>query len=155
MTIPHLSAADLDALAAYAATLDTVPRSPHRTPEGALSEAAIRGEGIFRALGCDACHAGPRFTDSAFGPDGAPRLHDVGTLRPTSGQRLGGPLTGIDTPTLLGLFDGAPFLHDGSAPDLRVALIDRNPDDRHGAVAALDAADVDALVTFLLSLDGR
>jgi len=45
-------------------------------------------------------------------------LHDVGTLRDSSGQRLNGPLLGIDTPTLLGLWDTAPYFHDGSAPTL-------------------------------------
>ncbi len=43
---------------------------------------------------------------------------DVGTLRTTSGQRLGAALTGIDTPTLLGVWDTAPYFHDGSAATL-------------------------------------
>lgn len=33
-------------------------------------------------------------------------------------MRLGQPLTGIDTPTLLGVWNGAPYFHDGSAPTL-------------------------------------
>jgi hypothetical protein len=45
-------------------------------------------------------------------------LHDVGTLRTSSGGRLGGPLTGIDTPTLRGAWDTAPYFHDGSATTL-------------------------------------
>jgi hypothetical protein len=54
-------------------------------------------------------------TDSTLG---APTLHDVGTLRSTSGGRLGGPLPGIDTPSLLGVFSAGPYFHDGSAPTL-------------------------------------
>lgn len=54
-------------------------------------------------------------TDSTLG---AATLHDVGTLRTSSGQRLGGPLLGIDTPTLLGVWATAPYFHDGSAPTL-------------------------------------
>ena len=60
--------------------------------------------------------SGARFTDSGVGAN--PPLHDVGTLRTTSGGRLGGPLTGIDTPTVRGAWDTAPYFHDGSAPTL-------------------------------------
>ena len=48
--------------------------------------------------------------------------HDIGTLSVTSGQRLGGPLDGLDTPTLLGTWDSAPWLHDGSATTLQDAI---------------------------------
>lgn len=107
--------ADLDALAGYVASLgaDRLPRSPHRDPDGSLTAQAITGRGVFDALGCASCHAGASFTDSELGP--SPLLHDVGTIRTTSGQRLGQPLTGLDTPTLLGLWNTAPYLHDGSA----------------------------------------
>ena len=107
---------ELDALAAYLASLDgaSLPRSPQR-PGGALSAQAMRGQLHFVALGCASCHAGPMLTDSTVGEG---LLHDVGTLRTTSGGRLGGPLPGIDTPSLLGLFAGGPFFHDGSAATL-------------------------------------
>ena len=109
--------ADLDALAAYVTSLDasTIPRSPWRRPDGLLTAEAVAGEGVFAALGCAACHSGASRTDSAAGGG---TLHDVGTLRTTSGRRLGGTLTGIDTPTLLGIWDTAPYLHDGSAATL-------------------------------------
>ncbi|NJL72444.1 MAG: hypothetical protein HC888_13160, partial [Candidatus Competibacteraceae bacterium] len=42
-------------------------------------------------------------------------MHDVGTLRASSGQRLGGTLPGIETPTLLGVHATAPYFHNGSA----------------------------------------
>src|SRR5690606_17473892 len=45
-------------------------------------------------------------------------VHNVGTLRASSGSRLGETLAGIRTPTLLGVHDGAPYLHDGSAATL-------------------------------------
>ncbi|MEM9291796.1 MAG: Ig-like domain-containing protein [Acidobacteriota bacterium] len=109
---------DLDDLALYVASLNraSLPRSPHRNPDGSLTNAALAGRSLFRSLGCHRCHAGEQFTDSALGP--TPKLHDVGTLRSTSGSRLGGALQGIDTPSLLGLWNGAPFLHDGSAATL-------------------------------------
>ena len=110
--------ADLDALAAYVASLgaDQLPKSPFRNADGSMPAAGAAGRQVFRNEGCAACHAGPRFTDSALGA--SPPLHDVGTLRTTSGGRLGGSLTGIDTPTLRGAWDTAPYFHDGSAPTL-------------------------------------
>ncbi len=109
--------ADLDALAAYVASLagDSVPRSPHRATDGSLTAQGLAGRDVFEALSCSGCHQGLRFTDSTLG---VATLHDVGTLRTTSGQRLGGPLTGIDTPTLTGLWNTAPYFHDGSAANL-------------------------------------
>jgi len=45
-------------------------------------------------------------------------MHNVGTLRASSGARLGEALLGIETPTLLGLHAGAPYFHNGSAATL-------------------------------------
>jgi cytochrome c peroxidase len=67
---------------------------------------------------------------------------------------LGGPLLGLDPPTLLDLWATAPYLHDGSAPTLRAVLVDRNLDGRHSDLSALSDADLDDLVAFLLSLAG-
>ncbi len=145
--------AALDALAAYVASFAELP-SPWRQADGALTDAAIRGRAIFAAAGCPACHSGARLTDSALLAPATPRLHDVGTLRPSSGQRLGAPLTGLDTPTLHGLWRSAPYLHDGRAPTLRAVLVDENPADQHGVTSPLTAAEVDDLIAYLRSLDG-
>ena len=139
---------ELDALAAYVASLDRVHPSPYRAPGGALTADAVAGEAIFARLECATCHAGPDFTDSATGA-----LHDVGTIRPTSGHRLGGELTGLDTPTLLGVWETAPYLHDGSAPTLRDVLTTANASQRHGATAALSERELDQLVAYLMQLD--
>jgi len=139
---------ELDALAAYVTSLDRVNPSPHRDPDGSLTEAGWRGLQIFQRAGCPECHAGPDFTDS---PEG--RLHDVGTLQATSGQRLGGPLEGIDTPTLRGIWETAPYLHDGSAPTLLDVIDARNPEDRHGATRSLSDAERQDLVSYLLQID--
>ncbi|MEO7793157.1 MAG: Ig-like domain-containing protein, partial [Thermoanaerobaculia bacterium] len=108
---------DLDRLAAYVASLGplSVPRSPFRNADGSVTTAGVAGRARFRTLGCTGCHRGAGFSDSTLG--GA-TLHDVGTLRTTSGGRLGEPLTGIDTPTLVGLWTQSRFLHDGSAATL-------------------------------------
>jgi cytochrome c peroxidase len=120
-----------------------------------LPAAAVRGRALFASLGCPSCHAGARLTDSGFVGPGQPRLHDVGTLGPGSGQRLGGPLTGLDTPTLHGLWHSAPYLHDGSAATLRDVLTTRNPGGAHGPTSALASADLDDLEGYLRCLDGH
>lgn len=107
--------ADLDALAAYVTSLHegTLRRSPYRQTDGSHTVEALAGAEVFKRLDCATCHRPDQgFTDSTLG---AATLHNVGTLRDSSGGRLGGSLPGIDTPTLLGLWDAAPYLHDGSA----------------------------------------
>ncbi|MEM8962479.1 MAG: Ig-like domain-containing protein [Acidobacteriota bacterium] len=108
---------DLDALAAYVASLghDSLPRSPWRNADGSHTSSAEAGRVLFESLGCASCHLGTEFTDSTVG---TATLHDVGTIRTSSGGRLGGPLTGFDTPTLLGVWNTEPYLHDGSARTL-------------------------------------
>ena len=140
---------ELDAIAAYMASLDRVNPSPYKNPDGALTEAGAAGKAIFQHLGCDFCHAGPAFTDSDRGS-----LHDVGTLTPLSGTRAGEPLFGIDTPTLLGVWETAPYLHDGSAATLRDVITSKNPEDLHGFVSSLEPGEVDLLVAYLQQIDG-
>jgi DNA-binding beta-propeller fold protein YncE len=140
--------ADLDALAAYVTSLDRVSRSPFRKPDGTLTDEAVKGREHFLALACERCHAGDDYTDSA-----AQRSHDVGTLTELSGSRLGGELSALDTPTLLGVWQTAPYLHDGSAATLRDVLTVRNVNELHGAVGALSEAELDELVAYLAQLD--
>ncbi|MBA2481193.1 MAG: beta-propeller fold lactonase family protein, partial [Planctomycetes bacterium] len=96
---------ELDALAAYVTSLSEPPRSPARAADGSLSPSALRGKTLFERadVGCTSCHAPPRFTDSTLATSFV--LHDVGTLSATSGSRLGTPLTGLDTPSLIGVWD--------------------------------------------------
>jgi mono/diheme cytochrome c family protein len=143
--------AELDALAEFVLHGFRVPAAA--TPE----PAAARGRDVFAAAGCADCHGGPGWTRNALpGPPGglAPggelevtaALVDVGTFRPESGP-LGA--NGFKVPTLLGLHASAPYLHDGSAADLRAVL-------SHVSHAGpLDPADVDALVAFLRTIDDR
>lgn len=103
---------DLDALAAYLGSLghDHLPKSPHRTASGDLTSSATAGASLFQREGCATCHTGTAMTDG--------RLHEVGTVGTTSGNRLSLPLPGIETPTLRGLWESEPYLHDGSANTL-------------------------------------
>ena len=126
--------ADLDALAAYVSSLSQAPASPFAEPEG--------GAAAFSAAGCGACHPAPHYTDSSL--DAFVR-HDVGTLTDASGARLGvGPLTGLDTPSLLGAWSSAPYLHDGSAPTVEDAIL------AHEGLA--DDLDVSLIADFVRAL---
>jgi YVTN family beta-propeller protein len=128
---------DLDALAAYVASLDTPDPSPFRASNGALSPLGAEGKAVFAALSCASCHSGTSFTRSATSNPA-----DIGTLKPTSGQRMSGPLGGIDVPTLRDVWATAPYLHDGSAATLGEAVR------RHNAITIGDA-DLQRLVAFL------
>lgn len=149
--------ADLDALAAYVTSLASFDPSPFRRPDGSLTDEAARGRATFESAvtGCTTCHAGARTTDSGFASPGVPRLHDVGTLGAGSGQRLGATLDGLDTPALHGVWSTAPYLHDGSAATLREVLTTRNAADAHGVTSHLSEAELDDLIAYLQSLDGR
>ena len=140
---------ELDAMAAYVSSLDHVNPSPFRNADGTFTKDALAGKASFEKLGCDSCHAGSEFTDSARN-----FLHDVGTITPLSGKRAGETLLGFDTPTLLGVWETAPYLHDGSAATLRDVLTSKNRDDLHGYVSSLSSREVDELVAYLLQIDG-
>jgi mono/diheme cytochrome c family protein len=146
---------ELDALAAYVTSLASFGISPYRSQDSAFLAAREKGSAIFHSpeTGCSTCHAPPRFTDSGFKSAGEPILHDVGTLTPASGMRLGGPLPGLDTPTLRGLWGSAPYLHDGSAASLRAVLRDKNPGNLHGTTSHLTDADLANLEIYLMTLD--
>src|SRR5262249_23822430 len=139
---------DLDALAAFVASLQPKP-SPFRSADGSLTAAALRGQGVFNRAdtGCVTCHVPPRFTDSTM--VASPFItHDVGT---GNGLDEGfGPA--FDTPSLRGVWDSAPYLHDGSAPTLLDVLTTKNAGDRHGRTSQLSADELQDLIAYLRSL---
>src|SRR5690606_3497972 len=116
--------------------------SPY-TNNGQLTPQAEQGKIVFSDLLCIRCHGGSDFTDSPTN-----NLHDIGTLKPTSGKRLGNDLLGIDTPTLRGLWSTAPYLHDGSASTLKEAV------EAHITIDLpnISVNDMDDLVAYLLQI---
>ena len=132
--------AELDDLAAYVSSLERFPESPHREANGSLTAAGLAGELLFEQKGCAACHSGLGFTD-----DG---VHDVGTIEASSGRRAGGPLLGINTPTLKGLWLAAPYLHNGKHPTLDGVL-----SEAEHVGGYLTQQEKDDLVAYLLQLD--
>jgi len=129
---------DLKAVQAFLRAMQP-EHSPHLV-NGRLSEKALRGKALFEsdAVGCSHCHPGPLYT--------AMEPHDVGTKHELDRKST------FDTPTCVELWRTGPYLHDGSAVTLEQMLTSMNPDDKHGKTSHLSAADVEALVQYLLSL---
>jgi cytochrome c peroxidase len=128
----------LAALAAYVNYAIPLPVSPE-DPQGA---AAIRGQQVFAQVGCTTCHVGTALTDSGTGNSdldlaGQVLLHDVGTCVKTGAfvdqpidafeDRAGQtgvqrPACQFNTPSLHGLFDSAPYIHDGRYQTIEEAM---------------------------------
>jgi cytochrome c peroxidase len=139
---------DMDSLANYVRSLNKIPDSPYKNADGTLTADAKQGEKLFLEKGCNDCHSGPFFTDAATN-----NLHDIGTLKPTSGHRLGGPLTGISTPTLQGLWMTAPYLHDGRAKTLQDAIKVMRNKANHEIYTT--AHERDLLAAYLMQIDSH
>lgn len=125
---------DLDALAIYLESLPLPSKSPDSS-DSANSE-------VFEQLGCDECHPAPLFTDSDLNTF---TRHNVGTLGDGSGHRMGELLDGLDTPTLIGLWNSAPYLHDGSARTITEAIRE------HDAYTDITEEEMMILINFLNS----
>ena len=132
--------ADLDALAAYVASLNEFAASPNRTSTGALTTQAVAGKSVFKRENCASCHSGTAFTSSSTNA-----LQNVGTIKSTSGMRLGGA-PGLDVPTLRSIWQTAPYLHDGSAATIAAAIAAHNN-------VALNATDLASLAAYVSQID--
>ena len=126
---------DLDNLAAYVQSLTEFGDSPDRQ-NGVVSTDADFGRLVFEMNNCASCHSGPEFTDSEEGV-----LHDIGT-----GDGDVGLASGVDTPTLAGLWATAPYLHDGSAETVADAI------NAHDGVT-ISSEDMSQLVAYLRTID--
>jgi YVTN family beta-propeller protein len=131
---------DLDSLALFLDSLAVSPSPAHANGEP-LSAAEQRGRALFLdpALGCVACHPPPLYTDH--------QRHDVGTA--TLDERIG---PDYDTPTLRGLWDSAPYFHDGSAATLYETLTRPSQGSEHDVGGVLNEAEIQDLIAFLLAL---
>ena len=135
-------------MAAFVSTIKP-KHSPFASGGSELLTAIERGRAIFNRadVGCNNCHPAPLYTDSSL-PVTPFVIHDVAT-GDSPDERVG---SAFDTPSLRGVWDTAPYLHDGSAPALRDVLITRNKKDRHGSTSQLSPAEIQDLIAFLLSL---
>jgi DNA-binding beta-propeller fold protein YncE len=161
----------LEALEAYVNHAIPVPIAP--TTDRSLVEL---GSGIFGGpVGCTKCHSEPLKTDSGCGntnldlagpevsvcTSGGVLVHDVGTCN--TGVFPDHPHTDMDgdpraacqfdTPALRGLWDSAPYMHDGSQATLDDAVgVMLSAAAKVGGKTDISASDRKALVEFLKSL---
>jgi YVTN family beta-propeller protein len=131
---------DLDSLAAYIDSLRVVLSPDHAGGEP-LSPAEQRGQALFNdpVVGCATCHPAPFYTDQ--------QMHDVGTA--TLDERIG---PAYDTPSLRGLYDSAPYFHDGSAATLRDTLTRVSAGGEHDVRGLLTEQEIQDLIAFLEAL---
>lgn len=122
------------ALVEYLGNPELAP-NPFRKREAA---AIARGEGVFKAAGCDACHYAPKYTDL--------KMHDLGFGTPDDYRSR------FDTPSLRECYRTGPWLHDGRAPTLRSIFTDHNPNDLHGRTRGLSEQELEDLLAYLRSL---
>lgn len=138
------------ALAAFERTLVSHDAPWDRWRKGkdtVFSDEARSGEALF-AKDCASCHAGENLTDEAYhriekeGASGADQGLAEVTGKPSDRGRF-------RTAPLRNVALTAPYLHDGSAPDLPQAIA------RHAGLGAYDGATMARLVAFLESLTDR
>jgi cytochrome c peroxidase len=128
---------DLDALAAYVASLESWP-SPYREPDGTLSESAYRGMRLFfsGSPNCG-CHTPPLYSDL--------QQHNLAGAAFSIES-----FEAFDTPTLRGLWATAPYMHDGVAQTLEEVLTRTDP--VHSVASKLTDQQLADLIAFLQSL---
>ena len=130
---------DVDALIAYLGTLD-YPRNPYRTPDGGLTPEAKRGEAVFKSAkaDCNSCHGGVEFTDG--------KIHIAGLEERDDAYK------GYNPPSLRGVYDKDPYLHDGRSRTLRDTLTGPHNPDAVLGLGELTEAELDDLIAYLKSL---
>jgi cytochrome c peroxidase len=115
----------------------SLPPNPYRTVNGELTESGKRGAVLFAGkAGCVTCHSGPL--------SGGTGLKEwIGTT--AAGQPL-------DVPHLRGVYDSAPYLHDGRAATLEEVFTTHNADRRHGNAAALSGEELADVLRYVREL---
>ncbi len=134
---PKPSAEEVRAVVAFLGTLEHPP-NPHRTADNELSAAAKRGQDLFTgAAQCSRCHAPPEYT--------SPNTYDVKL------EDDGSPYRRWNPPSLRGLWQRGPYLHDGRAATLEELLQGPHAPEKLGG-HALFAEQRHDLIAFLESL---
>jgi cytochrome c peroxidase len=131
---------------------EPAPDNPNRSANGTLTADQAAGQQIFASAGCSSCHVGPAFTDNLFWNVGVP-FTTVALADAASGSVASSSVqpTNPNTPSLLGLFASAPYLHDGSKRTLEQRITE-NPGDVHGRTSQLSTTEVSQLVAYLKTL---
>jgi cytochrome c peroxidase len=129
---PEPNAEEIKAMVAFLATLEHPP-NPNKP-----SAPSRRGEALFHGkANCIRCHKGEHYT--------SPGVYDVGLEPDGSPYRLWNP------PSLRGVWDRGPFLHDGRAVTLEEVLRKHHVPEKLGGEALTDEERKD-LIAFLRTL---
>jgi YVTN family beta-propeller protein len=136
---PKPKADEVTALVAYLDTLE-FPKNPFRQPDGSLTPAAQRGRDVFRSAkaACNTCHGGAELTDG--------KIHEVGLEERDDAYR------GYNPPSLRGVYDKDPYLHDGRSKTLHQALSGPHSADNVTGLGELTEQELDDLIAYLKSL---
>ncbi len=134
---PKPSVEEVRAVVAFLGSLEHPP-NPHRVADNKLSVAATRGQALFTgAARCSRCHVPPEYT--------TPKNYDVNL------EADGSPYRRWNPPSLRGLWERGPYLHDGRATTLDELLQDPHSPEKLGG-HALTPEQRRELVAFLESL---
>jgi len=120
----------------YLKAMKPVP-SPYLV-NGQLSEAAKRGEKIFKDTGCATCHPKPLYTDL--------KMHDVGSKGQYDRR------TTFDSPTLIECWRTAPYMHDGKYTTMKDLFVKGKHGKKAGDIDKLTQEQINDLVEYVLSL---
>nr|WP_231893472.1 beta-propeller fold lactonase family protein [Rossellomorea aquimaris] len=139
-----------------------VPESPYKTTSSTKD-----GKALFEGkASCISCHSGNQFTDSvkAVDEDGklstefTDYLHDIGTANKLDAAskgdaraRFSNPRDGksFDTPSLVGVFATAPYLHDGSAKTIEEAIKKHEYEEKQ----ELSEVEISKIADYVRSID--
>ena len=114
----------------------TTPTNPYRKADGTLTAAALRGKTLFIGqANCVSCHKGDQHGGASSGWIGATPKN-----------------VKLDVPHLAGVFDSAPYLHDGRAATLEEIFSKYNPDHLHGKAHLLAPAQMQDLLEYVREL---
>ncbi len=147
---PELSIDDAKAISFFMSHLAAPPRTGSTEPD------VLMGENLFTSIGCDLCHT-PTMPDIMGQPVNLYSdllLHNVMPANFRGMQEPGGDVGYFGTPPLWGIRHSAPYMHDGRASDLNLAIL-AHEGESTGVTAnyvALDQMDKDALIAFLNDL---
>ena len=130
---PNLTRKKQDALFEYLKTFDFAP-PVNDQPEDTVK----RGEALFKAKACDACHAPPLYTSD--------EVYMVGLESPRDRYK------GFNPPPLRGVRTRGPFLHDGRAKTLESLLQEHHRPFKLNGKSDCTGEELKDLIAFLKSL---
>jgi cytochrome c peroxidase len=123
---------------AFLETLD-YPKNPYRPADGKSTPEIERGKAVYESAkaACSRCHGGPELTDG--------KVHIAGL------EESDDAYEGYNPPSLRGVYDKYPYLHDGRSPTLRDALSGPHSPEMTGG-EALSEQELSDLIAYLKTL---